>query len=210
VARKTVVRHRDIIVASSLAVLIIATTVLVQVMMIMPSNSRADSARQRLSETIKKLEENNRKGLQLADLEDKNAKDRQLLQVFDDRMISRNRVTALFSEVLRSANRSKLKIIYTHPNESISIGQGFYRFPYDLELQGEYHAIARFFSGIESHTNFMQVVRADMTKSTDSTVRMKVLVYLYASVEKDQFVEGAKGDKEALTGEASSNDADKS
>ena len=66
------------------------------------------------------------------------------------------------------------------------IGQGFYSFPYLFDLEGDYHKIGQFLSGVESHASFMQVMKADLTGANEGAVRMKVTLHLYGSAPSSE------------------------
>ena len=181
-ARKTVVRRKDIIISSSLAALIIAGVVLIQVMCIMPASAVAKQQENKVDAAVKKLENNNKKRRTVEKIEASNKELKARLAVFDKRVPTKSEIAALVAEMLRSADQNNLRIFQTKPQGVIVLGQGFYRFPYELDLEGKYHAIGQFVSEIESHTSFMQVQRVDLSGTNKSgIVRTKILIYLHGS-----------------------------
>jgi len=193
-ARKTILRHKDIIVASCLGALDIAGVVLLQVMLVTPATSAARLAGAKIAESVKKLEKNVASRRKLEKTEQLNHEIRSSLSRFDKRVPVKSGVAALFADVLRSADQNGLRILQTQPKESTILGQGFYRFPYELDVQGDYHAAGRFLSLVESHASFMHIVRVDLTAADGDSVRLKVLLYLYGTAE-----EPTGKDKEAST-----------
>jgi len=184
-ARKTVIRRKDIVISGSVAALVIAGVVLVQVMCIMPVSAVTKRHEEKVDEAVKKLEDNSKKRRDAEKIEKRNAELKTRLTVFDKRVPSRGEVAALFAEVVRSASLNNLKILQTRPEQMAVLGQGFYRFPYDLDLEGKYHDVARFVCGIEAHTSFMQVHRVNLTGiSKAGVVRVNVLIYLYGSASQ--------------------------
>lgn len=181
-ARKTVIRRKDIVISASFAALVIAGLVLVQVMCIMPVSDVAKRHEEKVDEAVKELEDNSKKRREVEKIDKRNAELRVRLAVFDKRVPSKGEVAALFAEVVRSASLNNLKILQTRPEEMVVLGQGFYRFPYDLSLEGKYHDIARFICGIEAHASFMQVHRVTLAGTAKTgIVRTDVLIYLYGS-----------------------------
>ncbi|MFH1730388.1 MAG: type 4a pilus biogenesis protein PilO [Planctomycetota bacterium] len=181
-ARKTVIRHRDTVISGSLAALVIAGVVLVQVMCIMPVSAVVKRHEEKVDEAVKQLEDNSKKRREAEKIEKRNADLKALLAAFDKRVPSKGEVAALFAEVVRSASLNDLKILQTQPGEMTVLGQGLYRFPYDLSLEGKYHDIARFICGVEAHASFMQVHRVNLTETSKAGgVRVNVLIYLYGS-----------------------------
>jgi len=69
VARKTVIRRKDIIISGSLAALIIAGVVLVQVMFIMPASAVAKQQHSKVGAAVKKLEDNSKKRREIEKIE---------------------------------------------------------------------------------------------------------------------------------------------
>ncbi len=192
-ARKTVIRRKDIVISASVAVLIIAGVVLVQVMCIMPAFDVAALHEDKVDNSVKKLEDNSRKRRDVEQIEKQNAEFKTRLAIFDGRVPSKGEVAALFAEVLRSADQNDLKIFQTQPREMEVLGQGFYRFPYELNFQGDYHDVGRFLSEIESHASFMQVRRMELSGGRKpGIVRIKILLFLYGSA-------GAAGANEATS-----------
>ncbi len=183
-ARKTVVRHKDIIISSCLGALDIAAVVLLQVMLVMPATSAARLSGAKVAELVQKLEKNITNQKKLEKTEQQNTETKSSLAGFDKRVPIKSGIAALFADVLRSADQNGLRIFQTQPKESSILGQGFYRFPYELDVQGDYHAVGRFLSGVESHASFMQVVRVDLTPSDVDNVRLKVLLHLYGAAEE--------------------------
>jgi len=105
--------------------------------------------------------------------------------VFDKRVPTKSEVATLVAEVLRSVDQNGLRILQTKPQGVVVLGQGFYRFPYELDLQGKYHAIGQFVSEIESHASFMQVQRVDLNGTNKpGIVRTKILIYLHGSANE--------------------------
>ena len=97
-------------------------------------------------------------------------------------MPPKSEIATLVAEVLRSADENGLRIFQTKPHEVSVLGQGFYRFPYELDLRGEYHAIGQFVRDIESHASFMQVRRATISGTEKpGVVRTKILIHLHGS-----------------------------
>jgi Tfp pilus assembly protein PilO len=178
-ARKTVVRHKDIIISSSLAALIIAVVVLVQITLILPVTSAAKQHEKKSVEAVKKLEENTRKRRQAEELEHKNARMRAQLALFDRRVPAKGTVGAVFADVLRSASLHKLRVVKTEPQEPVAAGQGFYQFPFTLDVVGGYHELGRFISELESDTSFMQIADADLNADPDGPVRARLMLVLY-------------------------------
>jgi len=186
-ARKTVIRRKDIVISASLAALVIAGLVLVQVMCIMPVSDVATRHEQKVDEAVNKLEDNSKKRREVEKIEKRNAELQARLAVFDKRVPSKGEVAALFAEVIRSASLNNLKILQTRPEEMVVLGQGFYRFPYDLSLEGKYHDIARFICGIEAHASFMQVCRVTLDGTAKAgIVRTNVVIYLYGSASEEK------------------------
>jgi len=190
-ARKTVLRHKDIVISGSLAALDIAAVVLIQVMMILPATSQAKLRGKKVEEAVKELESNARKERQFRETAHQNEQTKAKLAVFDNRIPVRSEIAAVFAEVLRSADTNKLKIVQTRPRAPAAIGQGFLRFPYELDLRGDYHAMGRFLTGVESDSSFMQVARATLSGDPEGTARMRVLLYLYGSAGGDSGTAGA-------------------
>jgi hypothetical protein len=57
-----------------------------------------------------------------------------------------------------------------------------HKFPYEVELVGDYHGVGAFINAIESHNAFMQLERAELTgaKGDDGrAVHVKILLSLY-------------------------------
>jgi Tfp pilus assembly protein PilO len=182
VARKTVVRRKDIIISACFSALIIAGVVLVQVMCIMPASAVAKQQENKVDASVKRLEDNSRKRRDVEKIEALNRELKVRLAVFDKRVPAKSEIAALVTDVLRSADQNGLQISQTKPQGVVVLGQGFYRFPYELDLQGKYHAIGQFVSEIESHASFMQVQRAELSEtSKPGIVRTKVLIYLYGA-----------------------------
>lgn len=192
-ARKTVLRHKDIVISASLAVLDLAAVVLVQVMVILPPTSLAKAREAELTKAIKEIDANGKKERDLKALERDNAELRTQLGVFEARVPTKTEIPAVFAEILKLADQNDLKILYTQPKDSTLAGQGFHRFPYEIELVGNYHAIGEFISRMESHAHFIQVVKTDFSGSPEGAVRMKLLLNLYGTVMEvaDRAVEGA-------------------
>jgi len=182
-ARKTIIRRKDIVIAGSLAALVVAVVVVVQLMLIAPAVSVSKRRAAKVVEAAKKLDDNVRKRRNLGGLVKQNEELKTRLAVFDKRVCSKTEVAALFADVLRLADQGRLKILLTRPAEPTSIGQGFLRFAYELDVQGEYHQLALFISGVESHASFMEVAGATFSGAGDEgLVRMKVTLYLYGFV----------------------------
>ena len=182
-ARKTVVRRKDVIISSSLAALIVAIVVLVQVMCIMPASAVARQQQTKVDAAVKMLEDNSKKRREVEKIEAVNKQLKVRLAVFDKRVPTKSEIATLVAEVLRSADRNDLRIFQTKPLGVVVLGQGFYRFPYEFDLQGKYHAVGQFVSEIESHASFMQVQRVSLSaKDKSGTVRTKILIYLHGYV----------------------------
>jgi len=209
-ARKTVVRHKDIIIAAALAVLTIAAVVIIQILVIMPPRALARAQGRDLTQSVKQLEENSRKERELKELVKNNAQLRARLVVFDKRLPAKGDIAALLAEMLRFVDRTDFKILQTQPKDPVLLGQGFQRFPYELELLGQYHAIGQFLNTIETHASFMQVARTDFTGSADGTIRAKILLYFYGSVnEAAARYEGDGGNPDKDAGDGGKPDKDK-
>jgi Tfp pilus assembly protein PilO len=178
-ARKTIVRHKDIIISSSLAALIIAIVVLVQIMLILPVTSAAKHYEGKSVDAVKKLEDNTRKRRQTEELEQQNARMRTQLSRFDGRVPTKGTVAALFAEVLRTAGLHKLRVLKTQPRDPVAVGQGFYKFPFVLDVVGGYHELGRFICEVESHASFMQVDDADLNAHASGPVRGHLVLILY-------------------------------
>jgi type IV pilus assembly protein PilO len=181
VARKTVIRHRDIIIAVVASATIIATTLLVHVLTIAPINSRAAREQQKVSATVQKIEACNAELRQLKQARQENDDLRARLSVFDARVPQKNDVAGLFAKVLRMADTDELKILRTQPAAPVDVGQGLLRFPYEVEVQGDYHRIARFVAGIESHASFIKVTRTALFGQPDQTIRARISISLYGT-----------------------------
>ena len=118
-------------------------------------------------------------------IEVRNTQLKERLVVFDKRVPTKSDVSGLFADVLDSAGENGLRIFQTRPKGVIVLGQGFYRFPYEFDLQGEYHAIGQFVSEIESHASFMQVQRLSLSATPKAgVVRAKILIYLHGSANE--------------------------
>ena len=182
-ARKTVIRHRDVIIAVVATATIIATALLIHVLTIAPINSRAAREQQKVSATVQNIEACNVELRELKQTMQKNDDLRARLSVFDARVPQKNDVAGLFAKVLRMADTYELKIVRTQPAGPVDAGQGLLRFPYEVELQGSYHAIARFVAGIESHASFMTVTRAALFGQPDQTIRARISISLYGTDE---------------------------
>ena len=183
-ARKTVLRRKDIIISSSLAVLDITAVVLFQLLLISPVTSRAREERTRLADVVKQLEENNKKRRVLQDVAQQNEKLGSQLAVFDKRVSTKSGTVALFAEVLGIAGQNSLKILSTQPMEPVAVGQGFLRSAYEINLQGNYSDVGQFFSSIESRASFIDVPKADFTGIADGSVKVKFILNLYAVAEQ--------------------------
>jgi Tfp pilus assembly protein PilO len=185
VAKKTVVRRKDIIISAGLAVLIIAGVALIQVLCIMPASAIAKQQKNKVEAAIKKLEDNSKKRRDVEKIEASNKELKTRLAVFDKRVPTRSEIAALVAEVLRSADQNGLRIFQTKPQGVIASGQGFYRFPYELDLQGKYHSVGQFVSEIESHASFMRVQRVDLSGTNEpGVVRTKILIYLHGTANQ--------------------------
>jgi Tfp pilus assembly protein PilO len=180
-ARKTVLRRKDIIIASCLGVLDIAIVVSVQLLLIAPEISRAEQERTRLAGVVKELEENNKKRRTLIEVEEQNKKLASQIARFDRRIAAKSGTVTLFADVLRIAGQNSLKILGTQPLEPLPVGQGLLRAPYEISVQGSFSDLGRFISSLETHTNFVDVVKADVTGQPDGPVRMKMVLNLYAA-----------------------------
>ena len=181
-ARKTVVRRKDIIISACLAALAIAGVVLIQVMCIMPATAVARQQESKVDASVKRLEANSRKRREVEKIEALNKELKARLAVFDKRVPAKSEIAALVTDVLRSADQNGLQISQTKPQGVVVVGQGFYRFPYELDLQGKYHAIAQFVSEIESHASFIQVRRAELSETgKPGIVRTKILIHFYGA-----------------------------
>jgi len=186
-ARKTVLRRKDIVIASALAVLDLAVVLLVQYLLIMPVTSSARQERERLAAAVKELEDNNRKRRSLLDVAEQNRKLAGQLSAFDQRVAPRKAATvALFADVLKNASDNSLKIVSTQPMEPADIGQGFLLIPYEINVQGAYVDLCRFLCGIESNASFMEIIRADLITQAESSLKMKIALNLYARTDQDE------------------------
>lgn len=179
-ARKTVIRRKDVIISSSLAALALAGVVLFQVMCIMPASAVARQQQSKVDAAIKKLEDNSKKRREVEKIEAVNKELKERLAVFDKRVPTKSEIAALVAEVLRSADQKGLRILRTKPQGVVVLGQGFQRFPYELDLNGDYHAIGEFVREIESHASFMQVRRATISATAKpGVVRTQILIHLH-------------------------------
>jgi Tfp pilus assembly protein PilO len=182
-ARKTVIRHRDIIVSASVGALLIAGTVIVQVMCISPTQSIARVRRKAATDAARKLELKAKETREVQRERAENAKLRSRLVLFAHRIPRTYEVAGLFAEVLRSADKNDLKIIHTRPMNAETVGQGLQRFPYQIELVGGYHAIARFVATLESHSSYMEITSAQLQPHEGTALRASLHLALYGGGE---------------------------
>ena len=180
-ARKTVLRHKDIVIAATLAALDIAAVVLVQIMIIMPVVAKDKHQQQKMREMIQELESNSQKRRECVDLSEKNKSMRAQLAVFDKRIPASGEIAALMAEVLRAADQNGLKILHTKPQEPVALGQGFQRFPFELDLVGEYHAVGRLVAWLESHRSYVQVHSVNCSTVKDGSPQIRMSLSLYGT-----------------------------
>ena len=182
-ARKTVVRQRDIIISASVAALIIAGSLLFYIVFIAPTNSLAKFEQNKVSKAVSELAEKTRLAREAAQAKRENSDMRARLAAFDGRVLRKSQVPGLFAEVLRLADQAQLKIFHTRPLAPVVVGQGLRKFPYEIELRGTYHDVGRFVAGVESHASFLQVNQLDLSSVEGGTIRARVLVCLYGADE---------------------------
>jgi len=180
VARKSVVRHRDIVVSASLAALIIAAAVLVHVMFIAPTTSLATLQRKNVAEARKRLSDIAKEAQQMEEKKARNDDLRAKLAVFSQRVRKKNQVAGLFAQILQLSDRSNLKLLHTQPMTSAPLGQGLHKFPYTIEVQGGYHDIAQFITTIESHADLMQVIGVSLGGMPEG-IRARIGLCLYGA-----------------------------
>ncbi|MFO7897813.1 MAG: type 4a pilus biogenesis protein PilO [Planctomycetota bacterium] len=181
-ARKTILRQKDIVIAASLAALDIAVVILIQILLITPIRSRARQQGKQNAEAVKKIEQNAQKRRDCEKLIAENKKTRSRLTAFDKRVPVKSEVPAVLEDLVRAADRHGLKIRQTKPREPVPVGGGFMRFPYQLDLRGPYHAVGQFVRGVESDPDYMEVVTVDMSAADEKGVHVQILIYLYGIV----------------------------
>ena len=170
-------------IASSLGVLILVAVAVVHVTCITPNFDVTKRLEAKLRDAVKELEENSRRRREVEQTEQRNKEIRARLAVFDRRVPPRGEVPALFADVLQLADSSELKISQAQPRDVVPLGQGLFRFPYELDLEGDYAALRLFLSRIESHASLMQVPRVEIEGTGQSgRVRIRLFLQLYGSL----------------------------
>ncbi|MFW6157818.1 MAG: type 4a pilus biogenesis protein PilO [Planctomycetota bacterium] len=180
-ARKTVLRQKDIVIAASLAALDIAVVVLIQILLIIPVRAQARQQGKQNAEGVKNIEQNAQKRRDCEKLIAENKKTRGRLTTFDKRVPVKSEVPAVLEDLVRSAGQHGLKIRQTKPREPVLLGGGFIRFPYQLDLRGPYHAVGQFMRSVESAPDYTEVIQMDMSAPDEEGVHVQVLIYLYGT-----------------------------
>jgi Tfp pilus assembly protein PilO len=181
-ARKTVLRRKDILIAGGASVLVLVAVLLVQILVIAPVLSDAAEHRAKLTGAVKELEKNHRKRQGLKDLEEKNRVLREQIATFGRRVPDKDNAVILFAEILQMATQHSLKVLGTEPMEPTPVGQGFIRYPYEINLLGGYTDLGRFIAAVETHANFHEIVKINLTSDGNGPVRAKVTLHLYTSL----------------------------
>jgi Tfp pilus assembly protein PilO len=166
----------------------LAATIALHVLFVEPAVEAAEKQRVALKEARETLYGKAQKERELLRLVKDNAALQAGLAKFDKRIPGKQGIPALFADVAKLAEDSKLKILQTKPGEAVAVGSGFQGIPYQIEVQGSYHEIATFVGGIESHERFVQILSGVFTGSADDAVRAQIVACLYASGAAPQAV----------------------
>lgn len=193
-ARKTVLRQKDVVIASCLAALNIAAVVLVQILFIAPILAQGRQQARQNAEAVKELETNVEQRRRLQELIEENREFNRRLAAFDKRVPGKSDMSGALEDLVWSADQHGLRIDRTNQSEPIHIGGELARVPYRLDLRGPYHALGQFLSRVESHNNYMQVVNVDLKAEGDDAVRAQVLIYLHGALTDRETA--AEGDPE--------------
>ena len=181
-ARKTVTRRKDITIAACLAVATIAAAAALHFVLVRPARAAATRQLEDLRKAKTDLSGKREKELEFQKLGAAAAALRVALAKFDRRIPEKDSLPALFAEVLKLAEQDKTRIALMKPGEPVAVGRTVQEFPYELELHGSYHDVARFLADIESHEKFMTVTRASVLGAADEAVRAQVVLCLYGSL----------------------------
>lgn len=178
-ARQTIIRKKDIVIASSLAVLDLAAVLLVQFLVIAPATSRAADAREQLAAAVRQLEDNNNKRRTLAAISQEKTKLEEKVAVFDQRIPKKDETVGLLADILQAAGKTPVKIIGTQNLPPGPIGQGYHRIPHEFTVEGAYPALARFLNTVETHERFIDIAGLAFTAASGDELRLKATLYFY-------------------------------
>jgi Tfp pilus assembly protein PilO len=179
-ARRTVVRRKDIAVAVGLGVAIAAGTASATLFAIRPALAASEAARKRLVDIRRQVSSMKDKRRQLDELQAKTGALRADLEAFAARVPSSEDCPLLLTEVVRLGGAEGLRLVDTQNSAATSLGRGLQRVGYRLTLLGSYHALGRFHSRIESHKTYFRIPGATIQTNEDGAVRATLRLVFYA------------------------------
>ncbi len=196
-ARKRVIRRKDIVIAVCLGLIAVAAAVAVRIELLGPARARSAKAKQELDKAKQAVHDKDERERELLRLEKENAALRAQLAEFDKRLPSQRRRLALLAEFAGLAKAKGLQIRQARLGEPVAVGRGIEAFPYELEVEGSYHDVARFMARIESHQTFLRIIRTNLAHSGEHAIVANLVAYVYGTGDAPQGEAGDEGAGEA-------------
>jgi len=195
--RKRVIRRKDIVIAACLGLIAVAAAVAVRIEVLGPARARSAKAKQELDEAKQAVHHKDKRERELHRLEKESAELRAQLAEFDKRMPDRRRRLALTAELAGLAKATGLQLRQIRLGEPVAVGRGIEAFPYELEVEGSYHDVARFMARIESHQVFLRIIRTSLAHSGEQAIVANLVAYVYGTSDAPQGEAGDDGPGEA-------------
>jgi len=195
--RNRVIRRKDIVIAACLGLIAVAGAVAVRIEVLGPARTRSAKAKQELDEAKEAVYRKDKQERELLRLEKDNAELRAQLAEFDKRLPGKHQRLTLLAELARLAKAKGLQIRQARLGEPVAVGRGIEAFPYELEVEGSYHDVARFIARVESHQMFLRIIRTSLVHSGEQAIIANLVAYVYGTGDAPQGEAGDEGAGEA-------------